>query len=154
MSFPLAHIPYYKITSCTNFSRPSLNLSVMLCDIIIVIICNIDVMSCQSALPLYDHIWVSSFLAKAVSISTGSGNMIVLLFSAATVCSVWRYLSCSAVPDLAITSAASFKAREALCSPSAAITYKQQVRGHVIGSITDWSGHGVRAWSSIFRYKR
>jgi len=49
--------------------------------------------------------------------------MMVEFFSAATLLSVWRYLSWRAVPEVLITSAASFRALDALCSPSAAITY-------------------------------
>jgi len=54
--------------------------------------------------------------------SIGSGNMMVLFLSAAMLLRVWRYLSWRAVPDWEMTSAASFRDLEALCSPSAAIT--------------------------------
>ena len=56
------------------------------------------------------------------SMSIGRGKIIVEFFSAAMVLNVCRYLSCSATGDSAITLAASFRALEALCSPSAAMT--------------------------------
>ena len=49
--------------------------------------------------------------------------MMVEFFSAEMVCSVCRYLNCKACGDSEITSDASFKARAAFISPSAAITY-------------------------------
>jgi hypothetical protein len=48
--------------------------------------------------------------------------IIYLFFSAAIVDKVCKYLSCKAIGLLLIVSAAFFKANEALCSPSAAIT--------------------------------
>ena len=63
-----------------------------------------------------------SLLANWLSISIGMGKIIVEFFSAATVVSVCKYLSCSATGLWLITSAASFSACEAFCSPSAEIT--------------------------------
>lgn len=60
--------------------------------------------------------------------SMGSGNIIVEFFSADIVFSVWRYRSCRAAGDWAITSAASFNALADFCSPSAAITYSNSKR--------------------------
>ena len=55
---------------------------------------------------------------------TGSGKMIVEFFSAEMVVRVWRYRSWRAEGDSEMISAASFSAREAFISPSAAMTYK------------------------------
>ncbi len=57
--------------------------------------------------------------------------MMVEFFSAEMELSVCRYLSCRAEEDSAITSEASFRAREAFCSPSAAITYKGEMNEFV-----------------------
>ena len=69
--------------------------------------------------------------------STGTGNMMVLLFSAEMLLSVWRYrncvtnyfhfpprplVTCRAAGLSMMTSAACLRARLDLCSPSAAIT--------------------------------
>lgn len=54
--------------------------------------------------------------------SIGRGKMIVEFFSAEIVFSVCRYRSWMAAGDSEMTSAASFNAREAFCSPSAAMT--------------------------------
>lgn len=48
--------------------------------------------------------------------------MMVLFFSAEICVSVCRYRSCSAAGDSQMMSEASFSAREAFCSPSAAMT--------------------------------
>ena len=48
----------------------------------------------------------------------------VEFFSADIVFSVCRYRSCRADGDSLMMSAASFRARDAFCSPSAATTYK------------------------------
>lgn len=53
--------------------------------------------------------------------------MIVEFFSAEIVLRVWRYRSWRAAGDSLITSAASLKALLAFCSPSAAITWKQNI---------------------------
>ena len=58
------------------------------------------------------------------SISIGSGKMMVEFFSAEIVFNVCRYRNCNAAPDCAMTSAASLRDLDALCSPSAAITCK------------------------------
>ncbi len=55
----------------------------------------------------------------------GSGNMIVEFFSAEMVLRVCKYRSWRAEGDSLMTSAASLSAREAFCSPSAAITCKK-----------------------------
>ena len=60
--------------------------------------------------------------------SIGMGKRMVELRSAAMALRVWRYLSCRAEGDSAITSAASFRALEAFNSPSAAITWVGGVR--------------------------
>ena len=59
-----------------------------------------------------------------VIISIGNGKMIVEFFSSEIAWSVCKVRKCIAPGDCEITSAASFNARLALCSPSAAITYK------------------------------
>ena len=59
--------------------------------------------------------------------SMGRGKMMVEFFSAEMVLSVWRYLSWRAAGDLTMMSAASFRASEAFCSPSAAITWKEEI---------------------------
>jgi len=53
----------------------------------------------------------------------GMGKIMVELCSAEMELRVWRYLSCSAWGDWWITVAASLRARDAFCSPSAAITF-------------------------------
>ena len=58
----------------------------------------------------------------------GTGNITVEFLSAAMVLRVCRYLSWMAAGDLAMISAASFKARDAFCSPSAAITFARASR--------------------------
>jgi hypothetical protein len=63
------------------------------------------------------------FEIKDVVSSIGSGKMMVEFFSAAMAFNVCRYRSCRACGDSAITSAASFRARDEFISPSAAITY-------------------------------
>ena len=63
------------------------------------------------------------FLAKFEKISKGTGNIIVLFFSAEILLSVWRYLSCRAPGLAAIISLAALRAELAFCSPSAAITW-------------------------------
>lgn len=70
-----------------------------------------------------DNWFGGHFDANLASRSIGSGNIMVEFFSAEIVLRVWRYRSWIAAGDWAITSAASFKARDAFCSPSAAITY-------------------------------
>ena len=76
---------------------------------------------------LLDYSEMAAFLPRPCSISIGRGNTIVEFLSAAILLSVCRYLSCRAVPLCEITSAASFKALLALCSPSAAITCRQEI---------------------------
>lgn len=56
------------------------------------------------------------------NISIGRGNTMVEFFSAEMVLRVCRYRSCKAEGDSLIMFAASLRAREAWCSPSAAIT--------------------------------
>ena len=56
------------------------------------------------------------------NMSIGNGKMIVELRSAAILCNVCKYLNWRACGDSEIISDASFKAREAFISPSAAIT--------------------------------
>ena len=51
--------------------------------------------------------------------------MIVEFFSAEMVFKVCKYRSCIADGDSFITSAASLRARDAFCSPSAAMTCKE-----------------------------
>ncbi|TNN48711.1 hypothetical protein EYF80_041079 [Liparis tanakae] len=60
------------------------------------------------------------YLMKPLIISSGSGKMMVEFFSAAMVLSV-----CRPDGDSAITSDASFSARDAFISPSAAITWRR-----------------------------
>lgn len=67
------------------------------------------------------------FLPRLPSSSIGSGKIIVEFFSAAICVSVWRYLSWSAEGDWLMTSAACFRAIDAFCSPSAAITYTNSI---------------------------
>ena len=57
--------------------------------------------------------------------STGIGKTMVEFFSAEIVFNVCRYRSCIADGVSAMMSAASFKEREAVISPSAAITWKR-----------------------------
>ena len=57
--------------------------------------------------------------------SMGSGKMIVEFFSAEMVLRVWRYRSCKALLESSMMSEASLRARAALNSPSAAITYSR-----------------------------
>ena len=57
--------------------------------------------------------------------SIGSGKMMVEFFSAEIWVSVWRYLSCRADLDSEMISEASFRALEAFCSPSAAMTCEE-----------------------------
>ena len=64
-----------------------------------------------------------------LSRSMGRGNIIVEFFSAEIVLRVCKYRSCRAEGASAMTSAASFNAREAFCSPSAAITWKMESNG-------------------------
>merc|ERR1719317_1811622 len=59
---------------------------------------------------------------KAPRISMGRGKMIVEFFSAEMEFRVCKYLSCNAAGEVAMISAASFKALLDFCSPSAAIT--------------------------------
>ena len=54
--------------------------------------------------------------------STGRGKMMVEFFSAEMLVKVWRYRSCKAAGESERISDASFKEREAFCSPSAAMT--------------------------------
>ena len=58
----------------------------------------------------------------------GTGNIIVLFFSAEILLSVWRYLSCKAPGLAAIISLAALRAELAFCSPSAAITYIAHIK--------------------------
>ena len=62
------------------------------------------------------------FLAKFENISNGTGNIMVLFFSAEMLFNVCRYLSWSAPGLAAIISLAALRAELAFCSPSAAIT--------------------------------
>lgn len=62
-------------------------------------------------------------LIKLWTKSMGRGKMIVEFFSAEIAFNVWRYRSCKAAGDSQMTSAASLRARDALCSPSAASTW-------------------------------
>ena len=59
--------------------------------------------------------------------SMGMGNTMVEFFSEEMVDRVWRYLSCKAAGDSEMMSLASFRALEAFCSPSAAITWEENV---------------------------
>ena len=54
--------------------------------------------------------------------SMGRGKIIVEFFSAEILVKVWRYRSCKAAGESERISDASFKEREAFCSPSAAMT--------------------------------
>lgn len=56
---------------------------------------------------------------KPCSISMGRGKMMVEFLSAAMVLRVWRYRSCRAEGDSAITREASLSALDAFISPSA-----------------------------------
>lgn len=62
------------------------------------------------------------------SSSIGIGNMMVEFFSAEMLVNVCKYLSCSATGLWLITSAASFNATDARCSPSAATTLARASR--------------------------
>ena len=61
-------------------------------------------------------------LTKFESMSMGRGKITVEFFSAAMLFKVCKYLSWSADGESDIISDASFNARDAFCSPSAAIT--------------------------------
>jgi hypothetical protein len=74
-------------------------------------------------------------------ISTGSGNTIVEFSSDEIWVSVCRYRSCRAALDSFIISEAAFKALEALCSPSAAITYPYLIRTKLNYCISTTSGY-------------
>merc|ERR1719474_1629262 len=63
-----------------------------------------------------------SCLMNFENISIGIGKTMVEFFSVEIVESVCRYLSCRAAGDSDMISEASFRARDAFCSPSAAIT--------------------------------
>ena len=66
------------------------------------------------------HFWSGRNLLRK---STGRGKMIVEFFSAEIEVSVCKYRSWRAEGDSEIISAASFRARDAFISPSAAMTY-------------------------------
>lgn len=68
---------------------------------------------------------IDQFFTKPSRTLMGSGNMIVEFFSAEMVLRVCKYRSWRAEGDSLMTSAASLSAREAFCSPSAAITCKK-----------------------------
>lgn len=71
---------------------------------------------------LYYISFVTEPTVNPLNNSIGTGKTIVEFFSAAIELNVCKYLNCRAAGDAIITSAASFNAREARCSPSAAIT--------------------------------
>ena len=61
-------------------------------------------------------------LLKLANNSIGKGKMIVEFFSDEMLVKVCKYRNCKAAGESDIISDASFKALEALCSPSAAMT--------------------------------
>ena len=64
---------------------------------------------------------------KDVIISMGIGKIMVELRSEEIVLRVCRYRSCIAPGDSEMMSAASFSDRDAFCSPSAAMTFNNQL---------------------------
>ena len=74
--------------------------------------------------PIPFPVWVYAFLPSPnpLNISRGMGKTMVEFFSALMVLRVCRYLSWRAAGDSFMTSAASLRALEACCSPSAAMT--------------------------------
>ncbi len=68
------------------------------------------------------------FSPKLDNNSIGRGKMIVEFFSVEILVKVCKYLNCKAAGESEMMSEASFKALEAFCSPSAAMTLARASR--------------------------
>ena len=131
-------IIHYRVSwsSCSGFSSRCLRLLFMLCNS-----SSATSSSCQRLPGLANFVsfssvrsvgglgvWLLSIWVKPRNISIGTGKTIVEFFSAAMELRVWRYLNWRAEGDWDMTSAACFRARDARCSPSAAMTFARASR--------------------------